>query len=382
MEGKKTTDFKISIDLRDEKKLSGDHLFHLLEKINSYGSIRQAATHLECSYRYAWGLIKRAEEKLNMKLVEKKVGGQDGGGAFLTDEGKELLLQFKRFKQEVDAQLENFVGKAIPIKGYYQKREQEARPKTLLLASTIEPVETGLLDVLEQTFYQETGILVRHIGVGSSMALEMAKSGRVDMTLTHAPELEDQFINQGWGTIKVPIMTNNYVLVGPTRGIVGNNELEEKKSIVDIFRVISEKKAPFISRGDASGTHLRELRIWEKAGVTPQEKWYMKCPGIAGNLGTLHYSVEREAYTLIDYATYLIAGDKNGMEIVYGADKGNQDEDLKNVFSVVTVNPEMVPGVEWNEAISFTQWLQGQKCKSIISSFGIENYGRALFLVY
>ncbi|MGI5882433.1 MAG: substrate-binding domain-containing protein, partial [Dethiobacteria bacterium] len=196
-------EFKIILQLEGKRSLSGNDLFNLLENIMVSGSISGAAARMGASYRYCWGLLREAEKTLGLALVDKQVGGVAGGGTTLTFQGKELLAQYKAFKQKADSQLKHFqarAGKNAEVTG--------TQPPTrhLLLASTMEAVETGLMDLLEEAFLHTSGILVRHISAGSGRALQIAREGRVDMVLTHAPELEKAFMDEGWGIEMFPIM--------------------------------------------------------------------------------------------------------------------------------------------------------------------------------
>ncbi len=376
-------DFKVSLELEGEKRISCNDLFTLLENILQYGSISRGASEMGISYRYSWGMVGAAEKALGLELVHRQVGGYEGGGTSLSKEGRELLEQYKSFKQEVDIQLEHFINRASPRKDppdHPETANDSPGEKHLLLASTMEPVESGLLDVLEEAFFQSTGVLVRHIALGSGRALEMAQKGRVDMVLTHAPALEEEFIRDGWGISKIPVMANDFILAGPAADPAGIKMPEHRGGVKEAFRRIACSGAPFISRGDRSGTHLRELHIWEGAGVIPGGDWYILSSGIVGNMGVLRLAQEKEAYTLVDRATYLLSRSQGKMEIFIGTEEGTSlPGELENVFSLVIVNPRRVSAVNYEGAILFSRWIQEEKAKQIIAKFGKENFGRSLF---
>jgi len=381
---KKTeTNIRVSVELGIDQSLSGNNLFLLLENIMLYGSISKAASHMEVSYRYAWGLIKASEKSMGVKLLDKKIGGHSGGGAIVTEEGKALLSKYKTFKNEVDGHLQQFLesSKSIDLRSNNTMEIHEFLNKHLLLASTIEPVETGLLDILEQAFYKYSGILVRHIPLGSGRALEIAKTGRVDMVLSHAPELEDRFIEDGWGKSKIPVMTNNYIVVGPKDDPADIKGLSPNATTAQVFERIAQSKNLFVSRGDNSGTHLQELKIWRCTGTVLERDWYITCPGVVGNLGTLKYAIENNAYTLIDYATYVFSKPDKNVSIVYGASNEGAPQELINQFSLTIVNPDKVPGVACKEAMVFSNWLRTAECKEIIKSFSCLDHGRPIFEV-
>ena len=373
--------FKVSIELDGDKKLSGDKLFALLDHIETSGSISQASSRVGVSYRYSWGLIQKAENALGLKLVEKQAGGSAGGGTFLTREGRDLLMQYRAFRSEISNQMKRYLpASGIQEKPSYLEKQstiQDQQEHHLILASTMEPVETGLLDVLEQAFYLHSGIYVRHIAAGSGRALEIARSGRVDMVLTHAPELEDQFMQEGWGALKVHIMSNPFVVVGPDADPAGIGDIN-KRGVVKAFQRIAEKKAPFVSRGDLSGTHLREMQIWESAGVKPEGGWYVQSTGLVGNLGILRLAQEKQAYTLVDWASHILSRLSNRV-LFQQSDAGDFFPELTNRFALTLVNPERVSSVRFEEALKFAQWLQGREAGEIIQNFGRENFKTPLF---
>lgn len=141
-----------------------------------------------------------------------------------------------------------------------------AGDRFILLSTTIGPIDAGIVSVLEDRFEQETGIRVRHIGAGTTAALEIAQKGSVDLVMAHAKSVEEKFVAEGYGTDRIPLMYNDFVILGPAEDPAG---IKGMPSAAAAFKAIAAKNAPFISRGDKSGTHLAELQIWEKAGLTP-----------------------------------------------------------------------------------------------------------------
>ena len=393
MRDKDLSSFTFSLELEGDKRISGNHLFNLLDYIRVHGSISHAASVLGVSYRYAWGLIREAEKALGLQLVVKQVGGVSGGGASLTSEGNNLLEQYRSLKTEVDSRLlsKEKTGETRDTKLAQpgkQKSDQLAKEgstvRHILIASTMELVETGLLDVLEDVFFQSTGILVRHIALGSGRALEIAREGRVDLVITHAPELEEKFMEEGMGSWKIPLMSNHFALVGPSELIqeVKPENNSSPTGIIPIFQKIASSGLNFVSRGDQSGTHMREQKIWKTAGVNPPKEVYTVSSGVAGNLGILNLANEKRAFALVDRASYIIAQNKShvdNLEIVYG-DAGNlhDNELLCNIFVLITVNPECFSSVNYEDAISFARWLQWEG-KEIVAGFGEDKFQAPLF---
>jgi tungstate transport system substrate-binding protein len=245
--------------------------------------------------------------------------------------------------------------------------------KTILLSSTIGPIDAGIVDALETQFERETGIRVRHVGAGTGAALELARNGQFDLVLVHARALEEQFVAEGFGTERIDLMYNDFVIMGPKSDPAG---IKGMKSASEAMKKIAEKSVPFISRGDNSGTHIAEKDLWIKAGIKPNGAWYKVWEkGASGNAPTLQFTDEKRAYTVIDRATYLTLKDK--IKIVILVEK---DEALLNFISLIPVNPQKFPRVNHDEAMQFIKWLtnpnQGQK---IIRDFGKEQYGTPLF---
>jgi tungstate transport system substrate-binding protein len=243
----------------------------------------------------------------------------------------------------------------------------------ILLASTIGPIDAGIVSALEDPFEKETGIRVRHVGAGTGAALDIAKKGTVDLVMVHARSLEEKFVKEGYGTMRIPLMYNDFVIVGPTEDPAG---IKGMKSANEALKAISGKGIPFISRGDKSGTHVAEMELWGKAGIKPSGAWYkIYEKGAEGNVPTLRYTDQQKAYTVIDRATYLSLKGQIKLAILVEG-----DEALLNYISLIPVNPQKFSRVNSNDTKAFVQWLtspaNGQK---IIRDFGKDKYGSPLF---
>jgi len=243
----------------------------------------------------------------------------------------------------------------------------------VLLASTIGPIDAGIVTVLEDKFEQETGIRVRHVGAGTGEALKIAQQGNVDLVMVHAKSLEEKFIKDGYGTKRISFMYNDFVIVGPAGDPAG---IKSMKSAVEALKIIAAKGAPFISRGDKSGTHVAEMGLWEKAGLKPTGPWYKVYEkGSEGNVPTLKYTDQQVAYTVIDRATYLSL--QKGIKLVILVEK---DELLLNFISLIPVNPAKFPKVNHKDAMTFVSWLTApNKGQQIVRDFGKDKYGSPLF---
>jgi tungstate transport system substrate-binding protein len=245
--------------------------------------------------------------------------------------------------------------------------------KFILLSSTIGPIDSGIVSTLEDQFEKETGIRVRHVGAGTGAALKLATNGQIDLVMAHAKSLEEKFIADGFGTERIPIMYNDFVIVGPASDPAA---IKGKKSATEALKKIMGKSAKFISRGDKSGTHVAEMELWQKAGVKPQGAWYVIYEkGSEGNVPTLKYADQQSAYTVIDRATYLSI--KNQIKLVILVEG---DEALLNFISLIPVNPAKFPKVNHKDTMTFVKWLTSPgKGQLIIRDFGRDKYGAALF---
>jgi len=245
--------------------------------------------------------------------------------------------------------------------------------KFVFLSSTIGPVDSGIVGVLEDQFEKETGIRVRHIGAGTGAALNIATKCNIDLVQAHAKSLEEKFIADGYGIERIPLMYNDFVIVGPADDPAG---IKGTKTAAEALKKIKDKGSLFISRGDKSGTHMAEMGLWEKAAIKPEGAWYSVYEkGSEGNVATLKYTNEKAAYTVIDRATYLSLKDQIKLGILVEG-----DEALLNFISLIQVNPAKCPKVNATDTKAFIAWLTSpSKGQLIIRDFGKDKYGSPLF---
>jgi tungstate transport system substrate-binding protein len=243
----------------------------------------------------------------------------------------------------------------------------------ILLSSTIGPIDAGIVGLLEDEFEKETKIRVRHVGAGTGLALDIARKGNVDLVLVHAKSLEEKFVQEGFGTERIDLMYNDFVIMGPSNDPAG---IKGMKQATEALKRISERGVTFISRGDKSGTHVAEMELWEKAGMKPSGSWYVIYEkGAMGNVPTLRYTDEQNAYTVIDRATYLSIKNQIKLEILV-----EKDEALLNFITLIPANPQKFPRVNHEDAMVFVKWLTSpEKGQKIIKDFGKEKYGSPLF---
>ena len=245
--------------------------------------------------------------------------------------------------------------------------QANAETATLRLAITTTTENSGLMAVLNPVFESEYNIKINTITVGSGQALRLGKQGDVDVLLTHAPEDEKQFVSSGYGLERHPVMHNEFILEGP----VGNPaSINEASSVFDAFKKIYIAGSKFISRADDSGTHKKELSIWEENEQSPKDDWYIRSGMGMGSV--LMLANEQGAYTLTDRGTYLAFKDKIDLDIHY---QGSSV--LHNPYHVIAVNPERHPLINNDLAEKYIDFITSNKAQKIIKDYTL--HGEQLF---
>jgi len=241
--------------------------------------------------------------------------------------------------------------------------------KELILATTTSTQDSGLLDVLVPAFEKQSGYTVKTVAVGTGQALKMGEEGNADVLLVHAPASEKTYMEGGFGAERFLVMHNDFIIVGPTADPAG---IKGMTSALEALKKIAAAAAPFVSRGDDSGTNKAELALWKKAEITPEGDWYIETGQGMG--ATLKVAGEKAAYTLTDRATYLATKEGLGLDIVVEGDNA-----LLNVYHVITVNPAKWPKVNNEGAKAFAQFLISPETQKMIGEFGVDKYGQPLF---
>jgi len=241
---------------------------------------------------------------------------------------------------------------------------------SLILATTTSTQDSGLLDDLLPRFEAASGLSVKTIAVGSGEALAMGRRGDADVLLVHSKAAEDDFMAQGFGSLRLDVMHNDYVLVGPPSDPAGIKGLPA----ADALKKIAERGALFASRDDRSGTHARELELWKKAAINPAGKpWYLATGQGMGE--TARVSSEKRAYTLADRGTFLAL--RRSLDLAILVEGG---EELWNSYRVIVVNAEKHPKTREKEAKRFAEWIVTPAVQKAIGEFGREKYGQPLFV--
>lgn len=258
-------------------------------------------------------------------------------------------------------------------------QQAATEPVVLRLATTTSTADSGLLDAILPEFAQKNNARVDVVAVGTGQALEIGAKGDADVVLVHARAREDKFVADGDGIDRRDVMYNDFVLVGPTAdpaGIGGSALAKEA------LAKIAEAQAPFASRGDDSGTYTKEKSLWAAAGITPtvDSGWYFSVGQGMGE--TLLFANEKLAYTLADRGTWLSMQEKlpELTLLVGGATiDQNGDKALLNPYGVIPVNPAKHPGVNFDLATKFAEWLTSAETQQMIGDYGKEKFGQPLF---
>jgi tungstate transport system substrate-binding protein len=244
-----------------------------------------------------------------------------------------------------------------------------ASSKSILLVSTTSTQDSGLLDVLLPVFEKETGYLVQLVSTGSGQALKIAEEGNADVILLHSPAAEEKFMAQGFGIDRRLVMHNDFVLVGPSE----DQANIKGKSPIEALESIHQMQLTFVSRGDESGTHVKELNLWKQAGFNPVDQpWYLETG--QGQGATLSIADAKDGYALTDRGTFLAyRADINLVILV------EDDPTLLNIYHVITVNPERWPQINLEGARAFADFVTSPEGQQIIREFGVDQYGQPLF---
>ncbi len=252
--------------------------------------------------------------------------------------------------------------------------EPSVQRDQLVVATTTSLNDSGLLEdvVLPAYERQHPGVTVKVIAVGSGEAIAMGAKGEADLLLVHSPDDEARFMADGHGTLRLPFAFNHFVIVGPETDPAG---VRDTATAAAAFDAIAAAEQPFVSRGDESGTHKKELGLWETAGATPGGDWYMSTGQGMGE--TLRIASEKQGYTLTDLGTFLAQRESLDLAPLSAA-----TDDLKNVYDAIIVNQNESLAVNAAAAEQFTQSLVSAEGQRAIGEYGEAEYGATLFHPY
>ena len=241
----------------------------------------------------------------------------------------------------------------------------------LLLQSTTSTVNSGLLDAILPRFTEQTGVEVRVVSSGTGQALRNARNGDADLVLVHAKRDEEKFVAEGYGLERFDLMYNDFVMVGPPDDPA---ELQQAQSAAQAMSKIAATGANFVSRGDESGTHRKEMHLWELTNRDlsriSQQPWYLESG--TGMGATLNIAINKRAYTLTDRGTWIRFGNKSDFEILFEG-----GEELLNPYGLILVNPKKHPHVNVVDGQALIDWLIGEEGQQWINSYRVD--GKQLF---
>ncbi|MBI5253672.1 MAG: substrate-binding domain-containing protein [Euryarchaeota archaeon] len=254
--------------------------------------------------------------------------------------------------------------------------------QTLKLATTTSTCDTGLLNELNGVFYEKYRVKVQVVCMGTGASIKTGEQGGVDVVIVHAPSLEEASVAEGYYVNRHYLMYNDFVIIGSEGDPA---EIRGMKNAAEAFKKIASTQALFISRGDNSGTHIKELELWKASRIEPKGTWYRS---IGKGMGaTINAATAEQAYSLADRGTYLAVKDNTNLNILVEGDAV-----LFNPYHVMAVNPEKHPNVKYELAMQYISFLTSPQAQKIISNYGIEytldpntgerkpGFGEALFI--
>lgn len=255
-----------------------------------------------------------------------------------------------------------------------QVAEESKEEMVVKLTTTTSVNDSGLMEYLRDPFKEDTGYDMEIVSKGTGAAIEDAKAGNADVILVHSKDKEEEFVSEGYGIERKPFMHNYFVIVGPESDPAGIEAMEAE----DAFKAIADTKSVFASRGDESGTHNKELKIWDKAGVNIEDlEGEDNYNSLGDGMGaTLTFASEYNAYTLTDLSTFLTMQNDLNLKVLV-----DESESLKNVYSVIVVNPDKVNGTNQEAGKVFQDWMLSDKAASLIEEYGKDDYGEQLFFI-
>lgn len=252
-----------------------------------------------------------------------------------------------------------------------EKKEEAEDKGVLMMATTTSTADTGLLDYLAPIFKEDTGWELQWNAVGTGEALKMGENGDVDIVLVHAKASEEEFVANGFGVERFPVMYNDFVVVGPKEPIAHTDD------IASVFQAVQDQQLTFVSRGDDSGTDKKEKKIWAQLEIdTAQNPNYLESGQGMG--ATITMAEEKQAYCLTDRGTWLKM--KNDADVDMQIDIVCEGAaDLLNQYGIIAVNPEKYPEVNNEGANAMIEWICSEEVQKLIGEYGVEEYGQALF---
>jgi len=242
-----------------------------------------------------------------------------------------------------------------------------ASEQVLRMATTTSTENSGLFAVIQPVFEKELDIKLHLIAVGTGKALELGRRGDVDVVLVHARPAEEAFIEAGYGEARHEIMFNDFVITGPASDPAGVSGLRD---VGKALQKIADAAAVFVSRGDDSGTHKKELALWQRAGIEPAGNWYRQVGQGMGK--TLQIAGEMDAYTLVDRGTWLAYRANSPLQLLVAG-----DPELRNPYGIIAISPARYPEVNYDAAVRLIRWFESEQAHALIAGYRVD--GEQLF---
>ena len=245
----------------------------------------------------------------------------------------------------------------------------ESNDRAVILATTTSTQDSGLLDVLVPAFERESGRQVKTLAVGSGEAIELGSRGEADVLLVHSPNDEEALMKTGKARERLLVMHNDFVIVGPPDDPAGISGMSSATAL----ERVAQEEASFMSRGDDSGTHSLELKLWHEAGVKPAGSWYQETGQGMG--ATLRIADQKRAYTVTDRGTYLSTEDSTDLDVQVEGERR-----LLNLYHVIDIDSSAGPRVNAAGGRAFAEWIVSPPAQGMIGQFGRTEFGRPLFV--
>lgn len=277
------------------------------------------------------------------------------------------IIKQSKTTEKSSADKDNTVNNQTDIKTDTPTSSIQKKGK-IILATTTSTQDSGLLEDILPIFTKQTGWEVDTIAVGTGEALAMGEKGEADVLLVHAKAKEEAFIKAGYGLTRYDVMYNDYVIVGPA------NKIEKNEDVKATFQEIFDNQYAFVSRGDESGTHTKELAIWKNLNITPMDNVKYISAG-QGMGATILMAEEKQAFTIADRATWLTTKANTTMDIIC-----ERDTQLLNHYGVIAINPELNDLINAEGAQNFVDWILSVNTQQLIREFGVDKYGESLFI--
>jgi len=255
-----------------------------------------------------------------------------------------------------------------------EPQEQSIARDQLIVATTTSLNDSGLFEDVVLPAYAEIApdVTVKVVAVGSGEAIAMAERGEADVLTVHSPAAEQEFMAAGYGTLRLQFAYNFFIIVGPESDPAG---VADTTTAAESFAAIAESGSVFVSRGDESGTHSKELAIWESAGIEPSGDWYLSTGQGMGE--TLRIASEKQGYTLTDTGTYLAQRDT--LDLV---PLSPESDDLQNTYSVILIDQNLHTAINAAAAERLAQYLVSKEGQDALATYGEEEFGEPLFRPY